>query len=170
MGDRDVQVVGIIVANILPVDRAAALTRRADRAELRETIRGDFVGIGRHHRFDRRTAIVLQPNKNEPLPYLDIDRREPVFRHIKRRIVTSHRHAGQPAIKVIGPGVVGADKFPCTPARALDQPHGAVAAHIGKGADRAVIAAHHNDALTEIINAVPVARPGNVRDMTDNLP
>ena len=65
----------------------------------------------------------------------------------------------QAAVEAIGPAVIRAGDGRGTVALAVEQPRAAVAAHVVKGADRAVLVAHHDDAFGPEIERLEVARP-----------
>ena len=66
--------------------------------------------------------------------------------------------------------MIGADQFLRAAAGAIDQTAAPVAADIGERAQHLVCAAHDNDALIDVIEAVPVADIRNITDMAHHLP
>lgn len=170
VGNGDVQAVRIIVADILPVHIARAQRDAPQCAEFRETIGFDHRFIGRHHRGDRRAAVVLQPHEPEAAPLFEADGNKPRLPLVERGIARRIGNARESPVEFVGPGVIGANELLRAARRAVDQPRPAVAADIGEGAHDAVGAAHDDHAFAAIIDAVPVARRRNVALMTDDLP
>ena len=64
MRHGDVQRVRVVVADVLPVDRAWPQGDSADRLELLEFVRGHLVEVGRQHLAHPRAAG-LEPHEHE---------------------------------------------------------------------------------------------------------
>ena len=164
-----VQAIRIIVADIFPVHIARPHGDAAKRFEFLKAVRRDL-GLIRGHHVRDRGAIAFKTDKYEPAPDFHIDGHKARLALVERWVRCAVGHAGQAAIKVIGPCVIGADELFRTSVRAVNQTASAVAADIGKGAQHVVIAAYDDHALADIIKAVPVARVRNVADMAYDLP
>ena len=170
VSDRDVQIVRIVIAHVLPVDTARAGTHRSHALHVLETIAAHF-GIERSHHLGHRWETgVFQPDEDEAVPDLYIDLGQPVFLKLERGVFALHRHTGQPPVGFINPGVIGANQLLGAAHRPFDQPHRAMPANVGKGAHLAVIAADHDHAFTQIVQRLIVARIGNLVHMADDLP
>ena len=66
--------------------------------------------------------------------------------------------------------MIGADEFPGAAGVAINDPRSAVAADVGEGPHRPVLAAHDDDAFSEKLQRMPLARLGDVAEVTDDLP
>ena len=82
MRHGDVEGVGVVVADVLPVDLARPQRDTAHGPQLFEFVRHDFVVIGRHHLRDGRTSR-LQPCEHEAGVDLRLDRRQRFARDIE---------------------------------------------------------------------------------------
>ena len=111
MGDRNMQAVGIIVADILPVHRTRAQRDAAQRAQFGKAIGRDLVDIGRHHLRHRRSAVILQPDEQEAVEILDLDRDKSMPGPVEIAIAARHWQARQATVQTIGPGMVGTDQL-----------------------------------------------------------
>ncbi len=169
VGDRDVQRVGIVVGDVLPVDRARPERDPPLRHQLLQPVGRELMGIGCDHLGHAR-AVRHEPHEHEAEADLQLDRGEAMPRRIEVAIARLERHADQPASQIVGPGMVGADQAPALAGRAIDQPGGAVAADIVEAADHAVLAADHDDAFAQIIEGVVAAGRGQVVLVADHLP
>ena len=162
MADRDVQMIRIIVGDGLPVEVARPHPHRADRAHLLEAVGRDLFLIGRHHLGDRGQAV-LEPDEQEPAPIFERDGFEAILRGVEPGIFGAVRNPDQLAGAVVAPRVIGAGQHLGAPACPVDQPRAAVAADVGEGAHRAVVAAQDDDRFAEIIDAAPLARAAQSR-------
>ena len=167
---RNVQVVGIVVAHVLPVDGARAVADIAHRLHVLKPVLRDFGFERGHHFADRGEASILQTNEDKAVPHFDRDGDEAVFFQLERRIFGLHRNAGKAPVGFEGPGVIGADQLLRATRRTLYQTHRAMAADVGEGPDLTVIAADHDDTLTQIVERAIVTGTGNLADMADDLP
>ncbi len=167
--DRDVESVGIIVANIFPVHVTRSQSDAAEGFQFFEFIRRNLIFIGRHH-LGHGGSATLQPDKNETAPDFHVDGNQPCLILVQGGIGSTVRNARQAAIQIIGPRMIGAHKLFRAAARSIDKPGTAVTADIGKSTKRMVRAAHDDNALPYIIEAVPIARIRNVADMANHLP
>ena len=166
---RNMQAIGIIIGDILPVDRARPQRHPPQRPHFGKAIGADFILIGRHHRRHRWPAG-RQPHEDEALPDLDFHPGQAVIGQLQARVFAPPGHPGQRAIQPISPGVIGADQLFRATAAAIDQPRAAMPADIGEGAALAIIAAHHDDAFTQIVECVPIPRRCHVAGMANDLP
>ncbi len=170
MSDGDVQAVGIIVGDVLPVDPARAERDAALGAEVLEAVGFDLGEVGGHHLRDGRAAVILEADEDEALENLDIDLGQAELVLVERGIGALEGQAGQLAVEAVGPGVIGADQ-PFGAARgSVDQPGAAVAADVGEGAERLILAADHDHAFAEIFEGMIVTDLGDVADVADDLP
>jgi hypothetical protein len=107
MGHRDVEAVGIIVGDVLPVHVARPQGNPAERPQRLEPIGGHLVFVGRHHLGDRGTGG-FEPDEEKTVPSLKLDRYEPELRQDHPWIVALVRDSDQPSVEAVGPGVIGA--------------------------------------------------------------
>jgi len=156
MADRDVEMVGVIVGDRLPVERPRPKRHPPHHAQLFEPIGRDLVLVRRHHLVDGRRSG-LKRHEEEPAPVLQGDREQPELFRIQPRIFVPVRHAHQPPVAGIAPGVIGASHHLGATAGAIDQPRAAVATDVMEGADLPVVAADHEHALAQIFQAPPLA-------------
>ena len=108
MCHRDVQPVAVVIAQVLPVDRPRAFGDRLQRLHVGKSIRRDLSLVRRHHRRDRRAAA-FQPDEDKALPDLVFDRHQPGGQ--RHGVARPRRHAAQPPVEFIDPGVVRADQL-----------------------------------------------------------
>src|SRR4029079_17346972 len=81
----------------------------------------------------------------------------------------SMRHADQPPVPGVAPGVVWAGQDLGAAARAIDQPRAAVATDVGEGAHLAIVSPDYDDTLAQILQAAPFARLSNLALMAHSL-
>ena len=65
---RDVQIVRIVIADVLPVHFARAVADRAERLHFLKPVGRDLSLKWGHHFGHRRQSSVLQPDEHEPAP------------------------------------------------------------------------------------------------------
>jgi len=121
MSDRNVQMVGIIVGDRLPVERPSAERDPADRPQLLEPVSRDFMFIGRHHLAHGRRAR-LERHEDEPAPGLECDGEEAELFGLQAGVFLAMRHADQPPVAGIAPGVIRAGEDLRAAAVAVDEP------------------------------------------------
>jgi len=168
MPDRDVQMVGIVIGDGFPIQRARAQRHPADRAQILEAIGRDLVLIGRHHLGDRRRAR-FERDEQEPVPGFERNGEQAVIFGREARIFMAMGHADQPPVAGIAPRVIGAGQHLGAAGLAVDQPRPAVAADVGEGPRLSVVAANDDHALAEIVEAAPVARVRDIARVADDL-
>jgi len=169
MGDLDVEPVRIIVGDVLPIDVARPHRDPADRLERLEAVGRHFRVIGRQH-LRHGWSSALEPDEQEAAPGLQLDGNEAERSGIEPRIILPLRHGEEAPVRTIGPGVIGAGQAPGAARLAIDQPRAAMAADVGEGARRAVVATNHQDALAQYLQRPPFAGLGDVAGMADDLP
>jgi hypothetical protein len=170
VGDGDVQAVGIVVGDILPVDVPLAQGDPAERLQLVHAIVLELEIVVAEHLAHGGEAP-LKPHEDEAQADLVLDGNEVVGGAVEVAEGLGVRHPGQAAAQVVAPGVVRAGHADAAvAARPIDHPRGAVAANVVEGADLVVVAAHHDQALAEEVEGVEVPRLGNVRQVADDLP
>jgi hypothetical protein len=108
MSHGDVQAIGIVVADGLPVDGPGSKRHAAGGLERFEVVGFEFVGVGCHH-LGQPGPAGLQPYEDEALEHLQLDRRQAPFVQAQVRISLAQGYADEPAFQVVGPGVVGTD-------------------------------------------------------------
>src|SRR5581483_904200 len=177
MGDGNVQAVGVVVADVLPVDAAGPQRHPALRHELLEPVGLELIDIGGRHLADareRRRALRGAPaeaHEDEAHEHFLIERHQAVALAVESLEVIALRHGEQAPVETVCPGVIGAgDPPPAVPSGLIEEPGRAVPASVVKAADLPVLAAQHDDALAEEIERVVVAAARHVVDVTDDLP
>ncbi len=168
MADRNMQPVGVIVGDRLPVKIARAKRHAANRAQFLEPVQRHLILVRRHHFCDRRCTS-LKRDKHKTMPLLDRNRHKSQLVRGETRVFGTMRYADKPPVARIAPCMVRASQHPGAPSPAVDQPRPAMAADIGERAHRAVIASDHDHAFAKIIETAPVARLGDIAGMTHHL-
>ena len=121
MADRDVEVVGIIVRDRLPVKRPRAEGDAAHHPKILQAVGRDLVLVRSHHLRDgRRTG--LQGHEQEPAPGLERDREQPMVLDLEARIFLPMWNADQLPVPSVAPCMVRAGQHFGAAARAVDQP------------------------------------------------
>ncbi len=169
VGHRDVQAVGVVVADVLPVDLARAQRDATEGAQVFEAVRRDHCFVRRHH-LGHRGAFVAQADEHETAPDLEAHRSEPVTGLVETRVTRAVGDARERAIEIVGPGMIGAHQPFRAAAGPVDDARPAVAADVGEGADLPVPAAHDDHAFAKVVERVPVAGGGDVADVANDLP
>ena len=161
---------GIVVGDVLPVHGARAQRDAPERHHIFHPVGGDLAFIGCHHLGDRR-PVAGQTDEDEAVIDLALHRLEAVLRRIETDERVAERDAHEAAAQIVAPGVIAAvQPHRAVAGRAVDQPRGAMPAHIVERAHDAVVAADDDDRLVEEIEGVIVARIGNIVQMTHDLP
>jgi len=168
MTDWDVEMVGIIVAQRLPVELAWTHRDAAEHAQILETIRRNLLLVWRHHLSDRRRAG-LERDEQETAPIFQRDRKQAELFGLETRIFVAMRDPDQPAVTTVAPGVIGTGQHPGAAGGAVDQARAAVAADIRERSYLTVVAADHDHAFAEIFQAAPFARPKDLALVADDL-
>ena len=98
MRDIDVQRIGIIVGDLLPVHIARTQRDAAERHQLLHTVGGDLVLVRRHHLGDRR-AVAGKAHEDEAVIDLVLDRLEAALGRIEPHEGVAERNAGELAAR-----------------------------------------------------------------------
>ena len=168
MADRNVQMVGIIVGDRLPVERPLAERDSADRLQVLETIGRDLMLIGRHHLVDRRRSG-FERDEQESAPGLQRNREEAHLLSLQSGIFVAMGDADQSPVSGITPRMIGAGQHFRTAACSVDQPRSAMPADVRESPDLAVVAANDDHALAEIFDRPPFAGLGDLALVADDL-
>src|SRR5271165_1155371 len=119
-------------------------------------------------RHGRRVAA--QTDENETKRNIGPHRPKTMLGSIQSGEAFAHRHPNQAAVVPVSPPVVGAGDGCGAVSRSIHQARAAMAAHIVKGAYRAVAIAQHHDAFRAQIEGLEVARLGDGIDVAHDLP
>src|SRR5436190_4891916 len=168
MTDRDVEVVGIIIAQRLPVELARTHRDPAEHPQLLKTIRRHLVLVWRHHFRDRRRAG-LERDEQETAPFLQCDRKKAQLLNLETRIFVAMRHADQPAVATVAPSVIGAGQYLGAAARTVDEAGAAVTTDVRECSNLTVVAANNDHAFAKIFQAAPFARLKDLALVADHL-
>src|SRR4051794_4935318 len=168
MADRDVQMVGIIVGDRLPVERPRAERHAADRLQLLEAVDGNLIRVRRHHLRDRRRTG-LQRHEEEPAPIFQSNWKQAMILSPEARILVPVRHSDQPPVARVAPRMIRAGQDLGAAARAIDQPRSPVATDVGEGPRLPVVSADDDHALAKIFDRTPVAWLRDLILMAHNL-
>src|SRR6185312_9221403 len=169
--------VGVVIADVLPVDAAGPQSHPALRHELLEPIGLELIHIGRRHLADARKrrhvvrGALLEAHEHESHEHFLLERHQSVALAIESLEVIALRHREEAPVQTVCPGVIGAGDPPAAVSPGLiEEPGGAVTAGVVKAANLSVIAAQHDDALAEEIEGMVVAAARHVVEVTDDLP
>jgi hypothetical protein len=168
MADRNVQMIGIIVGDRLPVERPRAERDAADRLQLLEPVGSDLRVVRRHHLGDARRAR-LERHEQEAAPILQRDWKQAVILCPKPRILVAVGYSDQPPVPRIAPRMIGTGQHLGAAACPVDQPRSAMPAHIREGTDFPIVAADDDHTFAEIVDAAPFARLGDLAFVADDL-
>jgi len=119
MADRDVEVIGIIIGDRLPVERARADPDLLQRLELGEAIGLDLILVRRHDLGDRRQPRLERDEQKAP-PIFEGDGRQTQLLRLQFRIFLPMRHSDQPPVAGIAPRVIGAGQHLVATRAAVD--------------------------------------------------
>src|SRR5882757_4293113 len=126
MSHRDVQAIGVVVSDVLPI----YLPRPERHTSLRDQL---LHAVKRHLRRVRRSHLThagqtgLEPHENEPHEYFEIQGRKAVTSHVEARECLPIGHSHEAAIEGIRPSVVRTGDAATTVAlRAINQPRSAM--------------------------------------------
>src|SRR5215470_7371258 len=165
----DVQTVRVVVGDVLPVHRTRPQARSPQRYQLFHAVGGHFPGIRRRHLAHAREPG-REPHEDEAHEYLVLDRREPMARDFESGEGLTLRHADEPSIERIGPGVVRAGDAPSAgAARCIEEPRRAMAADIVEGT-HALWRAYHHQRLAEKLEGMKVAGTRYIAQVAHELP
>ncbi len=108
MADGDVQAVGVVVADVLPVHGPRPQRHPPLRNQLLEAVGLQLGGVGPHHLGDAGQAG-FQPHEDEAEEDLQLQRRQAVAIEVEVLESLPARRRLQGAVQPVAPGVVGAD-------------------------------------------------------------
>ena len=98
MRHGDVQAIGIVVADGLPVGGPGSQRHAAGGLQRFEAVGFELVGVGCHHLGHRRPTA-RQPYEDKALEDLQLDRRQAPFAQTQVRIGLTHGNADEPAFE-----------------------------------------------------------------------
>jgi hypothetical protein len=116
-----------------------------------------------------RRRVVAVIDENEPRPGLQPDRQQPIFGFVETVGLVHRGRRQHRAVQPVAPGVVRAEDL-ARSAAALQQQRAAVAAEIGKGAQRAGLVLHDQGRSTHCLDRSVLARIGPLIDTADDDP
>jgi len=160
--------VGIIVGDRLPVERPRPKRHPPHHPQVLEAVRRDFGCVGRHHLRDRGCAG-FERHEQEAAPILERNGFEAELLRLKLRIFLPMRHANQPPVPRVAPGVIGAGQHLGAATGAVEETRPSVAADVGESPHRAIVAADDDHALAEILQRTPVAPLANLALVAHDL-
>ena len=173
MRDRDVVVLQVVVGQDLPVLRehlvlAGAVLGPLEDLELVEAERLE-------ERLDRAQQLVERHGgvgaaEDETRPLLDLELRQRDRVAVQAREAARLRRGRELAVELVGPGVVGAAHHPLHRSRAFEDGGGAMAAHVGHGAQHTVVPADHDHRLVADAGGQELTRCGDLGDVPDQRP
>ena len=170
MRHGDVQAVGVVVADVLPVHLPRPQRHSSLRDELLHTIERHFVRVGRGHLAHAGEAG-LEPHENEPHEYFEIEGSETVTGSIESRERLPVGHSDQAAVECVGPGVVRTgNAAPAMALRAIEQPRRPVTTDVVECAHLAIVAAKNDNRLAEEFERMEVAGTRHIARVADHLP
>ena len=142
MRDRNVHAVGVVVGDVLPVDRARTQGHASLRHEFLHSIGGELIDVRRSHLAHARQAG-FEAHEHEAHEDFLLERREAVLRCIEVAERLAMRHADEPTVERIGPRVIRAGDAPAAAAlRTVEQARCTMATHVVKAANLPIVPAH----------------------------
>src|SRR6185437_7403917 len=166
----NVQAVGIIIGDVLPVDRARPQRHPALRHELFQAVRLELMEVRRCHLAHARQSW-REAHEHETHEDFLLERREAVPLRLQPLVSIALRHGEQPPVEAVRPRVIRTgDSTSTTALGPVEEPRGAVPAGVMEAADLAVFTANRDDALAQEVERMEVAAARHVVDVADDLP